>query len=585
MTELSGIPASPGLVIGPALCYVDAGFPDVSRYIIAAADIPAEWKRLTDAFETAVTQVNALKAQAGNELSPEHQAIFDAHIMMLQDPEFKDQLKRRMEKQHENAEYVLSEVSNSLIHSMLSLPDADLREKAIDIADISKRVLHILLSIERVSLNELSSDTIIVCNDLLPSDLLTMDRRFVKGIVMESGSRTCHTAILARAFEIPAVLGIPHVASLVKTGDVVVVNGSEGRVGLNPGGKNLEHYKKDLRSWQERMSRAVKSRGLAAVTLDGYRPSLLANIEVPEEAEQALRYGAEGIGLYRSEFLFLQPGVATEEERQYAAYSRVLETMQGRPVTIRTLDVGGDKVVAEFRQNDEKNPLLGWRAIRFCLANPGLFKAQLRALLRAGLDNNGKERDLRIMFPMISGKKELEQALGLVDEAKAELRKEGTAFKEGVDIGIMIEIPSAAETADILAKEAAFFSLGTNDLIQYTLAVDRGNERVSYLAEPFHPAVLRLIKKTIDAAHQAGIKAAMCGEMAGNAHSTPLLLGLGLDAFSMSASSLPFVKEAVRSVRLEDCRALAAEVLKTTDADEAIKINEEWLAQHIKLTP
>ncbi|MDR3277053.1 MAG: phosphoenolpyruvate--protein phosphotransferase [Treponema sp.] len=575
MKELSGIPASPGLVTGPALLYIDEGLPEIARYTIPGSRLEAEWTRLLEAFEAAGAEIRTLKERAGGNLSAEQAGILDAHLIMLEDPEFRGEIRARLEKTLENIERVVYEVTHDLIQKMMTLQDASFRERAVDIADVSRRLLSILLSIKRISLAELEEDVILVARDLLPSDLLSMNRDRVKGIVMDMGSRTSHTAILARAFEIPAVLGLSTASREILTGDILMLNGSLGSVGINPSDINLERYRQDAGYYRTKIEGLLPARDLPAETLDGFRVTLKANIEMPEEADQALHYGAGGIGLYRSEFLFLSPGAAAKEEGQYLAYSRVLKTMGERPVTIRTLDLGGDKILPEFHLAEEKNPLLGWRALRFCLSTPELFRTQLRAILRASMEGN-----VRIMFPMISGIGELEAALACLEEAKAECREKQQPFRERIEVGAMIEIPSAALTADILARRSAFFSIGTNDLLQYTLAVDRGNEKVNYLANPFHPAMLRLLRQVIDGAHAAGIKAAMCGELAGDTQAAALLLGLGLDEFSMNARSIPFVKQVIRALRMEDCRELALEALQCSRPEEAATLTGAWMARH-----
>ncbi|MDR2136188.1 MAG: phosphoenolpyruvate--protein phosphotransferase, partial [Treponema sp.] len=416
---------------------------------------------------------------------------------------------------------------------------------------------------------------IVVANDLLPSEILTMDRKRVRGIVMDSGSRTSHSAILARAFNIPAVVGLALGTRVIKDGDTLIVNGSTGEVFVNPSEKDLSEFRKATRVYHRRLEEFMSSRDLPAETTDGARVVMNANIEIPEETAQVLHYGAEGIGLYRSEFLFLTPGQVAGEERQFQCYTQVLKAMKGRPVTIRTVDIGGDKVLPDFQSPDEKNPLLGWRAIRFSLALPDLFKTQLRAILRSSVSGT-----VRIMFPLISGIEEIEQAMVFLNEARDECRAAGQPFAEHIDVGTMIEVPSAAVTADILAEKSDFFSVGTNDLIQYCLAVDRGNERVNYLATPTHPAIMRFLKHTIDSAHRRGIKAAMCGEMASDPKSTALLLGLGLDEFSMAPQSIPRVKQIIRSVNMADCRALADEVLRGISWKENSRVVSEWMAQH-----
>ncbi|MDR0553754.1 MAG: phosphoenolpyruvate--protein phosphotransferase [Treponema sp.] len=574
MKKLSGISASAGLVIGRALLYVEDEFPEIPRYTLEKGQVEGEWKRLLKALPEASEEIKNLRDQARVEISKEQVDIFEAHLLMLEDPIFLDQIKASLESRLENVEWVVWDIASGMSRKLAASPDLYLRERANDITDVSRRLISRLLAVTKFSLADLEEDVILVARDLMPSDVLTMNRERVKAIVMDQGSRTSHTAILARAFGIPAVLGLSSATKEICNGDSLAVDGGLGEVMVNPSGKTLTKYRRYIERYQKEEDDLTALQSLPAETTDGHRVSLKANIEIPEEAKRALRYGAEGIGLYRSEFLFLAPGKAACEEEQYLAYRKVLRAMGKRPVTIRTLDLGGDKIIPGFQTGNEKNPLLGWRAIRFCLALPEMFKIQLRAILRASVEGN-----VRIMFPMISGLEELEQALALWEDAKDECRRLKQPFAERIEAGCMIEIPSAVMTADILARRSDFFSIGTNDLVQYTLAVDRGNERVNYLAQPTHPAVLRFLKQVIDAAHAGGIKAAMCGELAGDPSYTPLLLGLGLDEFSMTASSIPQVKRIIRGAALRDCCCLVDKALNCSSYHQAAALATEWLAE------
>ena len=571
MKKLTGIPASSGIVLGKAFLYLEDDFPEFSRYAIGPDQIESEWLRFQDAIEEAIREVKALNDRAVREISKEQAAIFEAHLMMLEDPDFKDQIRARLSKDRNNVEWVVRDISSELVQKLGASGDPYLRERASDIYDVSHRILNKLLSITKFSLADLAEDVILVVHDLLPSEALVMNKERVRGLVMDMGSRTSHTAILARAFEIPAVLGLSSATWEISQGDILIINGDTGQVLINPDEKDLNQYEQAIYQYHKTFDGLLALGDLPAETIDGHRVCLKANIEIPEEAEQVRRFGAEGIGLYRSEFLFLTPGYA-EEEEQFRAYSQVIKAMKGLPVTIRTVDVGGDKLLPEFQAAGEKNPLLGWRAIRFCLSRPELFKTQLRAILRSSVYGT-----VRIMFPMISGIEELEQAQGLLEEAQGECRRRGQTYAPDIEVGTMIEIPSAALTADILAEKSDFFSIGTNDLIQYTLAVDRGNEKVNYLAQPTHPAVLRLLKNTIDAAHKKGIKAAMCGELAGDTAATALLLGLGLDEFSMTATSILQVKRIIRGVGMESCRDLTEKALNCCSYSQVTALVEEWM--------
>jgi phosphotransferase system enzyme I (PtsI) len=576
MKKFAGIPASFGIVIGKALVYSEEAFPEIPRYTIRKDEVRSEWKRLQEAFDQAVKETQAALERAGGEMPNEQAGILKAHLLMLEDEDFREQIRGRLESRLENIDRIVWDYSRELIQKLSVSGDSYLRERAADISDMSRRLIRFLLKIKEAALSELTEDVILVARDLLPWKMLSMRRERVKAIVTDTGSGTSHTAILARAFGIPAVLGLSGASREIQSGDTLAVDGQAGEVVVNPGEKESAKYRRAIEKIEKHEKRSIgflPDRDLPAETLDGRRVTLKANIGFPEEAEQALRYGAGGIGLYRSEFLFLSPGQPAGEDAQYCAYVQAIRKMGGLPVTIRTIDVGGDKANPEFHE-DEKNPLLGWRAIRFCFALPHLFKTQLRAILRASAV--GK---VRIMFPMISGIEELEQALALLEEAKAECRKRKLSFDENIEAGTMIEIPSAAVTADVLAKRSAFFSIGTNDLIQYSMAVDRGNERVSYLADPFHPALLRLIKMTIDAAHRRRIKAAMCGEFAGDVKATALLLGLGLDEFSMTAAGIPRVKKIIRESALSSCKELAKKALACETGREAAALAESWTAQ------
>jgi phosphotransferase system enzyme I (PtsI) len=577
MKKLSGIPASSGIVIGNAFLYTGVDFSEIPRYAIGKNQVEGEWRRFEAAVEKAAADIKLLHERAVQEMSKDKVEILAAHLMMLEDEDFQGQIRERLEADRENIEWIVWDMSRQITAKLSAAADAYLRERAVDIADVSHRMMHKLMNIEEFSLANLEKDVILVARDLLPSEVLTMNKSRVKGIVIDMGSRTSHTAILARAFGIPAVLGLSSASREINSGDILVINGASGEVIVNPGERVKSRYQIEIEKFHKTQDELLSFAALPAETKDGYRVTLKANIEIPEEAGQVKNYGAEGIGLYRSEFLFLTPGLAMEEERQYQAYSLVLKTMGNLPVTIRTLDVGGDKVAPNlYKGVSEKNPLLGWRAIRMCLSMPELFKTQLRAILRSSIHGN-----VKMMFPMISGIEELEQALALLEEAKAECQEKGQRFRKNIEVGTMIEIPSAAVAADILAEKSAFFSIGTNDLLQYSLAVDRGNERVGYLAQPFHPAMLRFLKIAIDAAHTKGIRAAICGEMAGYPQAVPVLLGLGLDEFSMVASAIPSIKQIIRGGTLESCKHLAEQALKSTHYKKTVALVDAWIAEHI----
>lgn len=552
--------------------FLDDEEPTIPRYAVTESELDAEWDRFVVAVGKAKDDVEALRDRAVREMGQEHGAIFDSHLIMLDDPDLLESIEASLRSSLLNMEWIVHQYAQAIVKRLEGLDDPILQERTVDVHDITRRILNHLMFRERFSLADLNSDVVLVARNLLPSDMIAMNRSKVRAIVMDAGGKTSHTAILARAFEIPAVLGLGGSARAIRNGDIVVVDGNTGDVRVQPDPQTLERYERIRARMAERDETLSGLASLPAKTLDGKEVLIKANIEVPEETDSVLRHGAQGIGLFRSEFLFLQPGRAPSEESQYVAYGRVIEAMGDRPVTIRTLDVGGDKVVPDLAIEEEKNPLLGWRAIRYCLSDKELFQSQLRAILRASVSG-----DARIMFPMISGPVELDSALAQLEAAKAECRRRGQAFREDIPVGIMIEVPSAAMIADILAPKVDFFSIGTNDLIQYTIAVDRGNERVAYLHEPFHPAVIRLVKKVIDDGHAAGIPVSMCGEMASDPFAAVVLLGLGLDEFSMSAVSVPDVKRTIRSIGFAEARAVADEVLKLGSHRET----EEYLAKRL----
>jgi len=580
MRTFTGVPASAGVAIGRVRVYAGNAPPEVPRRAVPAGEVPAELERLRKAVSEAAGEVKALlddAAGGGGDDGPrlkERADIFQAHLLMLEDAEFIDEIADRLKRSRRCAEWAVRDVSAKLCRKLMKMPDPAFRERAADVADVSRRIIDRLLCVTRgPCAADFGDDAVLVARDLMPSDALLLDKSGVKGIALDEGGVTSHTAILARAFGIPAVVGLSNASAALRDGQAIILNGSTGAVIVDPDAETLELQGAEKRRDAARAGRLSALRDLPAVTLDGHGVALLANIGFPEEADGLHRHGAEGVGLYRSEFLFMEPGKAADEEAQCAAYSRVLKAMGERPVTIRTMDVGGDKVAAGSRAADEKNPLLGCRAIRLSLANPDLFKTQLRALLRAGVHGN-----LRIMFPLICCAEEVEQARALLDEARAECAERGQPFADDVKVGIMVEVPSAAISADILAERSDFFSVGTNDLIQYSLAADRGNEKVSHLGDSHHPAVLRLVKRTIDAAREKGIGSCVCGELAGDPAATAILLGFGLKEFSMNAPAIPAIKEIIRGATMESCRALAAAVLRGRSVAEVRALVDEWMA-------
>ncbi len=564
MKEFRGISASPGIAMGRVLLLQD-DHPSVPHYSIKDHMVESEYQRFVNAVAGATKDIESLKSKPERVLSSDEITLLDTQLLMLADPDIPEKVQKQLKDQLVNVESVLSQIMQAMISKLSSAQDEYLRERASDLHDVSKRIMGQLLKRKRPNVSKLSEDAILVCHDLLPSDAIGMDKIRVKGIATDAGGKTSHTAILARAFEIPAVLGLGKISQESEDGDFMIIDGSAGKVLLNPPEETIRDYTKRFKQLQKREIQLMKLNELPAETKDGKLIRLKANIEIPEEVDAALGHGADGIGLYRSEFLFIRPGGLPDEEEQFEAYKYVLEAMGNKPVTIRTLDLGGDKLQYNMKETGtgEKNPILGWRAIRFCLSHEDIFRTQLRALLRASMYGN-----LRIMFPLISGTQELDKTLAIIKEVRTEFQEKKVPIAPHIPMGIMIEVPSAALISDILAKKSHFFSIGTNDLIQYTVAVDRGNENIAYLYEPLHPGVLRLIRMVIDSAHKAGIVVGMCGEMAGDPLYTMVLVGLGLDEFSMSSFGIPQVKQIIRSTSVVEAEEFVGRLMEMSSPSE-----------------
>ena len=546
-----GINASPGIAIARAIVYVKQELTVVQQSI---DDVQAELDRFNAAVAKSKDQLNTLKEKTASEMSEEEAAIFDAHSMFLEDPEFVGAITQSIENDKINAEAATKAVVDQFYAMFDAMDDPYFKGRAADIQDVGDRLLRNLMGIEIMDISHLDEDAVIVAEDLAPSDTATMDKVHVKGFATDIGSRTSHTAIMARSLEIPAILGLQDITKTAKTGEIIIVDGSTGEAIVDPTDEELAEYKEKQKAFEAYMAELAELKDQDAETTDGHKVKVVANIGSPKDVEGVVRNGGKGVGLYRSEFLYMNSDEMPTEDKQFAAYKTVIEQFKdGEGVIIRTLDIGGDKKLPYLPLEEEMNPFLGLRAIRLCLSKPDMFKTQLRAILRASAF--GKTR---VMFPMIGNVDEVRQAKAILKECMQELDAEGVDYDHDLETGIMVEIPSAAITADIIADEVDFFSIGTNDLCQYTLAVDRMNQNVSYLYDPLHPAILRLVKNVITQSHnKPGKFTGMCGEMAGDPVAALILLGLGLDEFSMSASSIPQVKKIIRSVSFEQAKAVA----------------------------
>ena len=556
-----GTGASPGIALGKALVVEHSELAIERRNI---EDVDAEIAKLEEAVKVSTEELTKVKEKAFNELGEHEAEIFEAHLLVLADPELIDSAKAKIRDEKVNADFALNEIKEMFVGMFESMDNEYMRERAADIKDVTNRVLRHILGVKVVDLAGLDEEVVLIAHDLTPSDTATMNKKMVLGFLTDIGGRTSHTAIMARTLEIAAVVGLTDITSKVKDGDFIVFNGDTGEVIINPDEETKAKYAKLKVDFEEYRKSLELLKGKASVTLDGRHVELAGNIGSPNDVEGLIKNDAEGVGLYRTEFLYMdkEDAFPTEEE-QFEAYKAVLEGMNGKPIVIRTLDIGGDKELPYFDMEPEMNPFLGYRAIRLCLDRTDIFKTQLRALYRASV--YGK---LRIMFPMISSLEELLAAKEVIKEVLAELDAEGIAYAKDVEVGMMIEIPSSAIITDILAKHVDFFSIGTNDLIQYTCAVDRMNQKISHLYNQFNPAVLRLIKMTIDNAHKEGKWVGMCGESAGDQRMIPILLGFGLDEFSMSPISILPARKFITSVKHEDMKKFADEVLTMGTAKE-----------------
>jgi phosphotransferase system enzyme I (PtsI) len=575
---MKGIGASPGIAIAQAFVLKhEEVVVDTSN----VEDVQSELQKLKEAVDKSREQLKVIQEKAVLELGEEEARIFSAHLMVLDDPEYVGQIEETIKSQKITADNGIKQITDQFVAIFESMDDEYMKERAADIKDVGGRLMRNALGLKEQDLSLINEDTVVIAYDLTPSDTATMNKEKVLGFATDIGGRTSHTAIMARSLEIPAVLGLKSITQEVKDKDLVIVDGIEGVVIVNPDEKTQKEYLDKKAEYEAFIRELAELKDLPAKTLDGHEVELVGNIGTPKDVEGVLRNGGSGVGLYRTEFLYMDSDMMPDEEKQYKAYKEVFESMGDHPVIIRTLDIGGDKNLPYLQLDEEMNPFLGLRAVRLCFVEKELFKTQLRAILRASAFGNAY-----IMFPMISNVQEVRQAKAILEECKQELREEKISFDENIKVGIMVEIPSAAVTADIIASEVDFFSIGTNDLCQYTLAVDRMNETVSYLYQPLSPAILRLVKMVIDASHNAGGGkfTGMCGELAGDPHAALILLGLGLDEFSMSASSVPQIKKIIRSVNKKDAEIIAEKALKlSTEEEVKAMVDEELSKLDIKL--
>jgi len=566
--KLSGIGASPGICIGKAYLVDKKGVEMVEKYFINRKNLDGEIKRFKAAVKNAVNELRSIIDNVPDEVR-RHTGILETHVALLKDKMLYDKTIEIIKNEKVNAEWALKKVVDDIKVMFQNISDSYLKERSEDITHVSDRIIKFLIGSEDVSIGEIDKRVILVAKDLSPADASQIQLDKVMGFITDRGGKASHTSIIARTLEVPAVLGVDNATKTINNDDTIIIDGTTGVVIIHPSEQTLGEYKKLKTSHEEHKAYLSRGSHLKAETLDGLSLQVMGNIELPEEVVSVLDHGGDGIGLYRTEFQYLSRNDFPGEDELFDKYKDVVEVMAPRPVTIRTLDINGDKAIDSLNGTEEINPALGLRAIRYCLKKPDIFKTQLRAILRAAAFGN-----VRILVPMISSIDEIRETKRLLNEAADSLEKEGKAYNKNIEFGIMIEVPSAVIMADIMAMETDFFSIGTNDLIQYTLAIDRGNREVAHLYHPFHPAILRMIKHVTDVGKEKGIKVFMCGEMAGDPFNVPILLGLGMDELSMNPQSIPAVKNMIRSLKVEDARHFVKEALKQTTTIDVIKLVE-----------
>ncbi|GIC72837.1 phosphoenolpyruvate--protein phosphotransferase [Limosilactobacillus fermentum] len=562
--DVKGIAASDGIGIAPAYLLVD---PDLSYDKVKVDDTAAEYARVEKAFQDSIEELTQIKENAKDRLGEEELGVFDAHIAILSDPEMLGQMKDDIENNHTGAEEAVDKVTTAFADMLAAMTDnAYMQERAADVKDVAKRAMSHLLGKQLPNIAGINSPVVIVAHEITPSDTSQMDAKFVKGIVTDLGGRTSHAAIMSRTLRIPAIVGSNEITTSVEHGQMVIVDGLNGDAIIDPSDDQVKEYEAKAEAFEAERAEWAKLVDAPSVSKDGKEFEIAANIGTPDDTEDAVKQGADGVGLFRSEFLYMDNDHMPSEDEQFEAYKKAVVGMNGKPVVVRTMDIGGDKPLDYMPLPKEENPFLGYRAIRICLDRPELFKTQLRALVRAS-----EFGPVSIMFPMIATVAELRQAKAIFDEAKAEVQKDHPGLGDDVKIGMMIEIPLAALNAAQLAKEVDFFSIGTNDLIQYSFAADRGNEAVSYLYQPLNPAFLSLVKHVITSAHENGAKAAMCGEMAGDEMALPLLMGMGLDEYSMSATSILRTRSMMKKLDTKEWAGYVDEIIANCATVEEVQ--------------
>jgi len=565
--HINGIAASSGIAIAKAFRLEN---PELNITKKQISDVDAEISRLDHAIQISYTELEKIRDHANAELGEDKAAIFSAHILVLNDPELVNPVKDKIKSENVNAEYAMNEVASMFVQMFESMDNEYMKERAADIRDVTKRVMAHILGVTISNPANITDEVIIIAEDLTPSDTAQLNRKYALGFTTDIGGRTSHSAIMARSLEIPAVVGTKEVTSKIENGVMVIVDGLDGQVIVDPSAEELAEYKAKKEKFEIQKQEWAKLKNEPTVTKDGHHVELVANIGTPNDVEGVINNGGEGVGLYRTEFLYMGRDNFPTEEEQFESYKSVLESMGEKPVVVRTLDIGGDKELSYLHLPKEMNPFLGYRAIRLCLDQKEIFRTQLRALLRASIYGN-----LKIMFPMIATLDEFRAAKAVLIEEKEKLVAENVKVSETIEIGMMVEIPASAVLADVFAKEVDFFSIGTNDLIQYTMAADRMNEQVAYLYQPYNPSILRLVKMVIDAANKEGKWAGMCGEMAGDALAIPLLVGLGLHEFSMSATSILPARSQMAKLSKADMEKLAEKALSMSTAEEVVKLVNE----------